>query len=209
MTSSRIPAPLPGFLLFVGGQCRKVGKSALVEDVIKAFPERNWTAVKITPYVESGCPVVGPACRCSPAEHTFAILEEADRSATSDTSRFLAAGVSRALWVQTKEHRLQDALPSLIENLADARYLIIESDALATIWKPSLFLMVLDLAVPDFKISARENLKLADAFVFRSPDKGHDTLFAPAATDARPAFLQPIGTPLPQALRQFLSGSFP
>ena len=82
MTASRTPPPFRGFLLAVGGQCRKVGKSTLVADIIQAFPNRHWTAVKITPYAESGCPVNGPSCNCSPEEHAYAIHEETSRAAT-------------------------------------------------------------------------------------------------------------------------------
>jgi len=205
--SARIPPPFPGFLLCVGGQCRKVGKTALVEDVIKAFPNRNWVAIKVTPYAEEGCPLNGPSCTCPPEEHTFAIRNESDGSGARDTSRFLAAGAQKAYWVQTKENRLNDALPSLSEKLAGASHLIVESDSLPKIWKPSLFLMVLDPSVPDFKISARENLPLADAFVLRSPIEPSLALLKSAGAERKPRYPLRIGSVLPEELQQFLSGS--
>jgi hypothetical protein len=209
MPAIRVEAPFPGLLVVVGGQCRKVGKTALVVEVIKAFPNRNWTAVKITPYTESGCPVNGPACSCSTEDHLFAVREETVRNESTDTSRFLSAGASRALWLETKEHRLGGALRALASELRNAKHAIVESDAIVEFWKPSIFLMVLDPANPDFKSSARRNLPFADAFVFRSP-------FAPAASIAgegvrgapamdKPKFLQTIGTPLPKELQHFLS----
>ena len=208
MTASRNPAPFRGFLLAVGGQCRKVGKSALVVDIVQAFPNRHWTAVKITPYAESGCPVNGPSCNCSPHNHPYAIHEETSRSGNSDSSRFLAAGAHRALWVETKEQRIQDALPPLAAELANADHAVIESDALMRFWKPSpsLFVMVLDPSNPDLKDSARENLELADAFVFRSPFDDSDPRFQSLAAMAKPRFFQPIGSPLSPELGQFLSG---
>jgi hypothetical protein len=206
VTASRTPPPFPGFLLVVGGQCRKVGKSTLVADIIRAFPDRHWTAVKITPYAESGCPVNGPSCNCAPQEHPYAIHEETSRSGNSDSSRFLASGAHRALWIETKQHRLQNALPALAAELADVGHAVIESDALMRFWKPSLFVMVLDPSNPDFKDSARENLDLADAFVFRSPSEDSDPRFQSLATMVKPRFLQPIGSPLPPELGQFLSG---
>jgi hypothetical protein len=207
MTTSRIPAPFRGFLLAVGGQCRKVGKSAFVADTIQAFPERRWTAVKITPYTESGCPVNGLSCNCSPEEHSYAIREETSRSGNSDSSRFLSAGACRALWIETKENRLQDALPSLAAELASARHAVIESDALMRLWTPSLFVMVLDPSNADFKDSARENLQRADAFVFRSPFDDSDARFRPLAASSKLRFLQPLGSPLPPDLGHFLSGT--
>ena len=206
MTASRTPPPFPGFLLAVGGQCRKVGKSTLVADIMRAFPDRHWTAVKITPYAESGCPVNGPSCNCSAQDHPYAIHEETSRSGNSDSSRFLAAGAHRALWIETKQHRLQNVLPALAAQLANADQAIVESDALMRFWKPSLFVMVLDPSNPDFKDSARENLELADAFVFRSPSEDSDPRFQSLPAMAKPRFLQPIGSPLPPELGQFLSG---
>jgi hypothetical protein len=206
MTASRTPPPFPGFLLAVGGQCRKVGKSTLVADIIRTFPDRHWTAVKITPYAESGCPVNGPACNCSPQDHPYALHEETSRSGNSDTSRFLAAGAHRALWIETKQHRLQNALPALAAQLANADQAIVESDALMRFWKPSLFVIVLDPSNLDFKDSARENLELADAFVFRSPWEDSDPRSQSLPAIAKPRFLQPVGSPLPPELGQFLSG---
>lgn len=206
MTASRAPSPFHGFLLTVGGQCRKVGKSALVADIIRAFPDRHWVAVKITPHAESGCPVNGPSCNCSLQDHPYAIREETSRSGNSDSARFLASGAHRAFWIETKEHRLQNALPALTAELANAGHAIIESDALMRFWKPSLFVMVLDPSNPDFKDSARENLERADAFVFRSPFEDSDPRFQFLVALAKPRFFQPIGFPLPPELRQFLSG---
>ena len=205
MTASRTPSPFHGFLLAVGGQCRKVGKSALVADIVRAFPDRHWTAVKITPYAESGCPLNGPSCDCSPEEHSYAIHEETSSSGRSDSSRFLAAGAYRALWVETKEQRVQDALPAFAAELASANHVVIESDALMRFWKPSLFVMVLDPSNPDFKDSARKNIELADAFVFRSPFQDPDSRPQSLAALAKPRFFQPIGSPLPPDLGHFLS----
>jgi hypothetical protein len=208
MIASRAPAPFPGFLLAVGGQCRKVGKSALVADIIQAFPDRHWTAVKITPHSESRCPLNGASCNCSPQEHPYAIREETSLSGITDTSRFLVAGARRALWIETKENRLQTALPALAAQLAQARHTVIESDAIVKFWQPSLYVMVLDPLNPDFKSSARENFHLVDAFVFHSPFEESDARFQAVLAMAKPRFFQPIGFPLPPELRQFLSASF-
>jgi hypothetical protein len=207
MTAAQTQPPFPGFLLVVGGQCRKVGKSSLVVDVIEAFPNRNWTAVKITPYAESGCPVNGTSCGCAPETHPFAIHEELERSATTDSSRFLAAGARRSLWLQTKQQHLEDALPTLAAEFANATHVVVESDALVKLWEPSLFLMVLDPANTDFKSSARENIAHADGFVFRSPFAQFDAAANSSKRAHAPKFLQEIGSPLPPDLKHFLSGS--
>jgi len=233
MIETPTSAPLHRFYLAVGGQARKVGKTALVVDIVNAFPDRNWTAVKITSYTESGCPLNGPSCDCAADQHLYAIHNETQHEGKTDSSRFLAAGASRALWLQTKEGRLEAALPALAEELktthtnpgARAPHLIIESDALVRFWNPSLFLMVLDPANPDFKSSALENLARADAFVLRSPqgafirfspydspDQSAKALLNPLPAPIKlpgntPRFLHPISAPMPQNLRHFLAGS--
>jgi hypothetical protein len=205
MTARRKKAPFGGGLIVVGGQCRKVGKTALVVDLIRALPGARWTAVKITPYTEAGCPVHGSTCKCVPKRHTFAIREEKDLSGESDTSRFLVAGAERAFWVQTKEGRVADALEPLAARLSKAENVIVESDAIIKFWKPHLYLMVLDPRRDDFKVSARAGLRAADAFVWRSPVlRGKGKEKRTAAGDKRATFFQPLGGPLPGKLRDFL-----
>jgi hypothetical protein len=191
-----------GGLVVVGGQCRKVGKTSLVVDLIRAFPRARWTAVKITPYTDGGCPVRGSRCKCAPNRHTFAIREEKDRSGESDTSRFLVAGAERALWVQSKEGRVTDALALLATKLSKAGNVIVESDSLTKLWKPDLYLIVLDSRRDDFKASARSALRVADAFVRRSPADGSRA--RKAARGGSVSFLQPLGRRLPEGLQRFV-----
>ena len=198
--------PLPGRLIVVGGQCRKVGKTTLIVDIIRATPDLRWTAVKITPHAESHCPVNGSDCKCGPAEHTFSIYEEVDRSGRTGTSRYLLAGAQRSMWVQTKDNRVQDVLGPLAETLNEAQNVIVESDALVKFWHPAIFLMVLDPRMPEFKASARDVFPLADAFVFRSPVPELTDPSAPG--EGRPSFFQPIGKPLPPELQAFLMHPF-
>jgi hypothetical protein len=201
--------PMPGRLIVVGGQCSKVGKTSLVEDLIKAFPKYAWTAAKITPYSESGCPVNGEKCRCAPSEHTFAIQTETSRRGKSDTSRFLAAGATKAIWVQIKAGRFKDALLPLASAIAKAQYVIIESNAIVRHWQPDLFFLVLDPGIADSKASTRSLLRFADAFVYRSPYLGDSFKNSPRIPESgRPEFLQPLGDSLSPDLRRFARQRF-
>jgi hypothetical protein len=203
------PAPLKGKLLVVGGQCRKVGKTALCVDLIRLMADLSWTAVKITPYAESHCPVRGPNCGCPPWDHTFLIREERTQSAGKDTSRYLQAGARSAFWVQTKAGCVAHALTELQHVLEDARCMLIESDAIVRYWQPKLFLMVLDPRKADFKPSARVLLASADQFLFRAP-------FAVGVSDTplvdwpedTPHFLQPFGYPLPSYMQRIVRQHF-
>jgi hypothetical protein len=201
--------PISGRLAVVGGQCRKVGKSSLVADLIRALPEARWTAVKITPYAENGCPLNGTNCSCAPFEHTFSIREEQSRTGRSDTARYLGAGAEQAIWVQTKEGRLSEALGELASRLAGAESVIIESDAIVSYWQPDLFLMVLDPRKADFKSSAWRILPYADAFVFRSPyGGGRERGGCDITRNGKRKFLHPIGYDLPASMQTFVRQRF-
>ena len=202
-------APLRGKLLVVGGQCRKVGKTALCVDLIRLMADLSWTAVKITPYAESQCPVQGPNCGCPPWEHTFSIREEKNQSAGKDTSRYLQAGARSAFWVQTKAGRLANALIELQHVLENARCVLIESDAVVRFWQPELFLMVLDPRKTDFKPSARAQLASADLCLFRAPLAVgvSDTPLVDWLED-KPQLLQPLGYPLPSYMQRIVRQHF-
>jgi hypothetical protein len=198
--------PLPGRLVVVGGQCRKVGKTTLIVDIIRAVPHLRWTAVKITPHAEAHCPVNGRDCACGSNEHTFSIRQEADRSGRTGTSRYLLAGAQKSLWVQTKDDRVPDVLGPLAETLRESENVIVESDVLVKFWRPVIFFMVLDPRMPEFKNTAREVLPLVDAFVFRSPFP--DAMDSNGLGEGRPRFLQPIGNPLPSELQELVMHPF-
>ncbi len=150
-------------LVVVGGHSRNVGKTSVVAWLIAALRERNWTAVKITQYGHGVCSLNGESCGCAVDEHTWALTEERDRAGKSDTSRFLAAGARRSLWLRTKQGRLAEAMPDLRRELAGAGNVILESNSVMKFLRPDLYLTVLDPAIADFKESAREFLDLANA----------------------------------------------
>jgi hypothetical protein len=186
----------------VGGQSRRVGKTALVVDLIRALDDLEWTAVKITPHVESGCPVNGPSCSCGSDEHAFAIREGRDTAGSADTSRFLSAGARRAIWLEAKQGRIADALLALATALERDRNVIIESNAIVEFWRPHLFLMVVDPRQPDLKPSARKVLRWVDAFVCRSPwsdAEADDPLVR--SIGEKQKFVQLLGQPVPQGVQ--------
>ena len=203
------PAPIGGKLLVVGGQSRKVGKTALCVDLLRLMSDQAWTAVKITPYTESGCPVRGAGCGCPPWEHTFSIREEMSRSSRKDTSRYLQAGARRAFWVQTKAGRLTDSLEALKGNLISDQSVLIESDAIAKYWRPDLFLLVVDPRKADFKLSARVRLASTGFLLLRAPLAGAvvDSTILDRFT-VLPQFLQPFGYPLPSFMQKVVRQHF-
>jgi hypothetical protein len=160
-------------IVVIGGHSRSVGKTSIVAGLISALREFAWTAVKITQYGHGVCSANGAACDCATADHSWAISEELDRSGESDTSRFLLAGATKALWVRTEQGRLAEAMPALRERLDQARDLIIESNSVLKFLRPDLYITVLDPGNADFKNSAREFLDRADAVVLHVPNKSN------------------------------------
>jgi hypothetical protein len=152
-------------IVVIGGHSRSVGKTSVVAGLISALREYDWTAVKITQYGHGVCSANGAPCDCATADHSWAISEEKNRKGESDTSRFLVAGASRALWVRTEQGRLAEAMPALRRRLDQSRHVIVESNSVLKFLRPDLYLTVLDRGTGDFKTSAREFLDRASAVI--------------------------------------------
>ena len=152
-------------LIVIGGHSRSVGKTSVVAGLIAALREFDWTAVKITQYGHGVCSANGETCDCATNDHSWAISEERDRSGESDTSRFLVAGASRALWIRTEQGRLAEAMPALRQRIEGMPNVIIESNSVLKFLRPDLYLTVLDPATADFKNSAREFLDRANGVI--------------------------------------------
>jgi hypothetical protein len=195
--------------LVVGGHTRNIGKTSLGVDLIRAFPEARWTAVKITQYGHGVCSVNGAECSCALDEHTVSLDEELDRNNRTDSSRFLVAGAARAFWLRTKQGRLAEALPQLRVLLAGEGNALLESNTVLHFLKPDLYIVVLDPAQPDFKESARAFLDRADAVVFRSaPEPAAWPSVSPSLVEGKPAFAQKLGEALPAELIDFVRRRF-
>ena len=151
-------------LVVVGGHSRNIGKTSVVEGLIRAMPEMHWTAVKITQYGHGFCTADGAPCDCQTDDHTLAIsAERPDGDPATDSGRFLRAGAMRSLWVRTRVGMLADAMPRLRREIAEAENVIAESNSVLQFLRPALYLSVLDPATADFKESSRLYLDRADA----------------------------------------------
>ena len=152
-------------LVVVGGHSRNVGKTSVVASLIAAMPEMRWTAMKITQYGHGFCSEDGEPCDCQTADHSVAVTVEQDAASGTDTSRFLAAGAARCLWVRTRVGMLGEAMPRIRRELETAENAILESNSVMRFLRPDLYLTVLDGGTADFKDSARLFLDRADALV--------------------------------------------
>lgn len=185
-------------VIVVGGHTRSIGKTQLVCDVIRAFPQTEWIAGKITQYGHGVCAQNGENCDCAPTEHVCALDWETRADTGTDSSRFLAAGARKAFWLRTKQGYLAEGLPLLREALQEVTSdpspvragewpfslaqgqraasqpvaLIVESNSLMQFLKPSLYFAVIDPLKDDFKDSARMALDRAHALVMRGEVEG-------------------------------------
>src|SRR5713226_3459084 len=153
-------------LVVIGGHSRNVGKTSVTAGLIAALPEFNWTALKITQFGHGICSADGKPCDCDTGDDHFrALSDEKDMSGESDTSRFLVAGAARAIWVRTRQGRLEEAIPDIQRKIAGAENVIMESNSVIRFLRPDLYLSVLDADTEDFKDSAREFLDRADGVI--------------------------------------------
>jgi hypothetical protein len=160
-------------IVVVGGQSRDIGKTSVMAGLIAALPEKNWIALKITQYGHGICSVNGRRCECAADDHRFAILQEQDRSGRKDTSRFLLAGAVRSLWVRVKQGQLAVVMPELRPILDSHPSVMIESNSILNFIRPDLYLSVLRFDIADFKQSARDMLRFADAAVLVESNAKH------------------------------------
>ncbi|SRR5258707_2683313 len=158
-------------LVVIGGHSRSVGKTSVVAGLIAALPEFNWTAMKITQFGHGICSADGKPCDCDTGDDHFrALSDEKDLSGETDTSRFLAAGAARSIWVRTRQGMLAEAMPDIQRRIAGAENVIMESNSIMGFLRPDLYLTVLDAGQEDFKVSAREFLDRADAVILHKTD---------------------------------------
>jgi hypothetical protein len=139
----------------VGGHSRKVGKTSVAAGLIAAFSQYPWTAVKISSHRHAGIAAAAASD----------IYEEKDKRGDSDTSRFLAAGALRSLWVRGGADNLESAIQRLMPILLSSRFVLIESNRILRFIQPDLYILVLRYDIEDFKLSARETLSRADVIV--------------------------------------------
>ena len=157
-------------LVVVGGQVRKVGKTSVIAGLVRGLNSLAWTAVKISYHDGDADSQDTPSADDLPAHLDFSWSEEKDPNGHHDTSRYLAAGARRALWMRARGGTLAQALPGLLKTLEGDEHVIIESNSILAFLKPAVFLFVIDESRRELKASARQFLPRADALVTVGPE---------------------------------------
>jgi molybdopterin-guanine dinucleotide biosynthesis protein len=157
-------------IVVIGGHTRNVGKTSVVCTLISALPAYCWTAIKITQSDHELCIASGGPCKCETPDRTIAISEERDPTTGTDSSRYLAAGATRSLWIRTRRGQLAEAMPRIRDEIARAENVLFESNSILDFLKPDFYASVLNPEVADFKQSALRYLDRADALLFSSEE---------------------------------------
>jgi hypothetical protein len=157
-------------LVVVGGQARKVGKTSVIAGLVRGLNSLAWTAVKISHHGGDADWQDTPSADDLPAHIDFLLSEDKDTNGHADTSRYLAAGARRALWMRARGGRLAQALPGLLKALEGEEHVIMESNSILAFLKPAVFLFAIDETRQELKASARQFLPRADALVSVEPD---------------------------------------
>ena len=140
-------------IVVVGGSGRNVGKTSLIESLIRAFPEARWLAIKVSGHVHGA------------GQWKFERHQTPDPE--TDTGRFLAAGAREAWWLRAGEDRLAAAAPELQALMAGFENVIIESNSIVEILRPDLHLFV---AGDEWKESAGRWLASARPVIVTASD---------------------------------------
>lgn len=154
-------------VIIIAGQTKNVGKTTLVCNIIAAFPNVSWTAVKI-----SNHPHIPQEARKLSEGSGWSIWQQNSPRDHNDTARFLGSGAACSLLVQSDNSSLEPACAALSHELASAKNVIVESASAAEFLHHDLLLILLDAAQDDFKASVKRQLDRADTFLLRNADLG-------------------------------------
>ncbi len=192
-------------IVAVGGHSRNVGKTSVAAGLIHAFRRYPWTAIKISSHRHASLSNL-----TKDNEENFCdVYEESNREGSSDTSRFLAAGARRSLWMRIEDHR-SDTAQQLLPILQSSPFVLLESNRILRLIRPDLFIMVLRFDTMDFKDSARACLRQADAVVAVNPDLAPPPWEGISDVLSKiPQFITPDPRVMPAGLIDFVQSRLP
>jgi hypothetical protein len=175
-------------IIVVGGGGQGAGKTALICGLIRALPELDWTAIKITSHAH-GKP--------------SAIWEETAAGEETDTGRYLASGAKRALLVFAPDPDLGSIVERILGNHSTTGALIFESNRVLRHLRPDLCLAAATNPHGSHKPSFALLEERMDALVELA---GHDHMIEGEKMCFHLRSLDRISPPMAEWLRERLSG---
>ncbi len=173
-------------IIVVGGSGRGAGKTALICGLMRALPERSWTAVKITMHAHG---------------HSETVFEETAAGQGTDTARYLVAGARRALLVTADDAALGALVQQVLENQAKPAHVIFESNSVLRCLRPDLCFGVVASPTAESKPSFNLVEQCMDASVALG---GHDHAIPGERIHFHLAALEKISPPMLAWLRERL-----
>ena len=136
-------------MLLIGATDRNVGKTTFACQIIKLFSlSFPVIALKITVIKEKNgmCPRGGKGCGvCTSIIENFMITEELESDTQKDTSKMLAAGAVKVLWLRVLESHMEDGVQALIDSIEKTigagSAIICESNSIRKVIEPALFVV--------------------------------------------------------------------
>ncbi len=161
----KTPIELPNMLL-IGASGRNAGKTEFSTRVIARFKESGGiVAAKVTAIsrADGVCPRKGGrGCGvCTTLNGIYDIREETDPNKQKDTSRLLAAGAKRVVWMRVLKSRMKEGMAALQDFIGSDVPWLCESNSIRSAVKPGVFLMIEDPS-GKYKASAEEVARFAD-----------------------------------------------
>jgi molybdopterin-guanine dinucleotide biosynthesis protein A len=156
-------------MILIGSTGPNSGKTVLACSLIERFKKTSpIVAVKVTTVKERNgrCPRGGAGCGvCSSLDGDFAITEETNPNSHKDTSRLLASGAHRVLWLRVMKDRIKEAVKAMLAVLPPGLPIVCESNSLRGVLKPGVFIMIAGGGSMLRKVTARRVIRHADRVV--------------------------------------------
>jgi hypothetical protein len=131
-----------GALIVVGGHSRGVGKTSVIERLLRAR-HGCWIAIKIS------------AHRHAPEGTSVPLIEETRApSSLTQTGRYLAAGARRAFLVRAPDAALPQVAALIDAFCTEGSNVLVESNRIVQYVRPDVCLFVVDPCIDDWKPSS-------------------------------------------------------
>jgi molybdopterin-guanine dinucleotide biosynthesis protein A len=164
-----------GGMLMIGSGGRNVGKTSFACELIKRHCATNdIIAVKVTTISDGGgspgapgCPRGGEGCGvCASLDGGYVIMEETQTGLDKDTSRLLAAGAKKVLWLRVRSSWLDEAAEALASAMGVDSISICESNSLRLAVEPGGFIMLQRAGSDTYKRSAEAVKRYAERIIY-------------------------------------------
>lgn len=147
---------MSGTLIVVAGHSRGVGKTTVVEHVVRSRPHEAWVAVKISAHRHR-----------APGTNAPLIEQDEIPRSTTQTGRYLLAGAARAYLCRTPSAQLADTAQFVHGLLERGHNLIVESNRIVEWTTPDVVVFAVAPRIEDWKPSSGGALARTDAFVIQ------------------------------------------